>query len=44
VDILLNKYETFTDEFYSILHRQAHTSPVASSGEQPASPAAQAKG
>jgi biopolymer transport protein TolQ len=26
LDILLNKYETFADEFYSILHRQAHTS------------------
>ncbi len=25
VDILLNKYETFADEFYSILHRQAHS-------------------
>lgn len=25
VDIMLNKYETFADEFYSILHRQAHT-------------------
>ena len=24
VDILTNKYETFADEFYSILHRQAH--------------------
>lgn len=24
-DSLTNKYETFTDEFYSILHRQAHT-------------------
>lgn len=24
VEILLNKYETFADEFYSILHRQAH--------------------
>lgn len=29
VDILLNKYETFGDEFYSILHRQAHTTPTA---------------
>ena len=27
VDIMLNKYETFGDEFYSILHRQAHTVP-----------------
>lgn len=27
VEVLLNKYETFADEFYSILHRQAHTSP-----------------
>lgn len=26
VDLLLNKYDTFSDEFYSILHRQAHTS------------------
>lgn len=24
VEVLLNKYETFADEFYSILHRQAH--------------------
>lgn len=44
VDVLLNKYETFADEFYSILHRQAHTSPTASSGEQAASQATQAKG
>lgn len=29
VDSLLNKYDTFADEFYSILHRQAHTSPAA---------------
>ncbi len=28
VDIMLNKYETFADEFYSILHRQAHTVPT----------------
>ncbi len=26
VEVLLNKYETFSDEFYSILHRQAHVS------------------
>lgn len=25
-EILVNKYETFADEFYSILHRQAHSS------------------
>lgn len=31
MDILLNKYETFSDEFYSILHRQAHTSSNSSS-------------
>ena len=24
VEVLLNKYDTFTDEFYSILHRQAY--------------------
>jgi biopolymer transport protein TolQ len=29
VEILLNKYDSFSDEFYGILHRQAHTSPVA---------------
>ncbi len=28
VEILINKYETFSDEFYSILHRQAHASPL----------------
>lgn len=27
VDNLDNKYETFSDEFYSILHRQTHASP-----------------
>lgn len=26
-EILINKYETFADEFYSILHRQAHSAP-----------------
>ena len=31
-DALLNQYETFADEFYSILHRQAHTSPNAGNG------------
>lgn len=40
VDNLMNKYDTFTDEFYSILHRQAHTSAAASksktaSGQRP---------
>jgi biopolymer transport protein TolQ len=29
VDVLLNKYETFADEFFSILHRQALTASVA---------------
>lgn len=29
VDNLLNKYDTFTDEFYSILHRQTHTAAAA---------------
>lgn len=24
VEVMLNKYDTFSDEFYSILHRQAH--------------------
>ena len=33
VDVMLNKYDTFTDEFYSILHRQAHTNPVPHSNE-----------
>lgn len=28
-EILMNKYDTFADEFYSILHRQAHSAPVA---------------
>jgi len=27
VEILLNKYDTFADEFYSILHRQALSAP-----------------
>ena len=27
VDSYIGKYETFADEFYSILHRQAHSSP-----------------
>lgn len=31
VDVMLNKYDTFTDEFYAILHRQAYTNPVAPS-------------
>lgn len=39
VDRLLNKYDTFADEFYSILHRQAVSSPAAgkttSSGQRP---------
>lgn len=26
-EILINKYDTFADEFYSILHRQAHSPP-----------------
>lgn len=30
VEILLNKYDSFSDEFYGILHRQAHTAPMAS--------------
>lgn len=30
-DSLTNKYETFSDEFYSILHRQTHTNPIPSS-------------
>lgn len=30
VDNLMNKYDTFADEFYSILHRQAHTAAAAS--------------
>jgi biopolymer transport protein TolQ len=39
VDILLNKYDTFSDEFYSILHRQAHTNPVVQpQNSQPARP------
>ena len=29
VEILVNKYDTFADEFYSILHRQAHASAAA---------------
>lgn len=32
VDNLANKYETFSDEFYSILHRQTHTSIAAAKG------------
>ncbi len=32
VEILQNKYETFADEFYSILHRQAHSGPGVSNG------------
>jgi biopolymer transport protein TolQ len=34
VDIMLNKYETFSDEFYSILHRQALAAPQNREGEQ----------
>ena len=32
VENLANKYDTFSDEFYSILHRQAHTSSLAAKG------------
>ncbi|MFT5579291.1 MAG: biopolymer transport protein TolQ [Paraglaciecola psychrophila] len=41
MDIMLNKYETFADEFYSILHRQAHTVVVAepAATSAPATPA-----
>lgn len=37
VEVLMNKYETFSDEFYSILHRQAHTSAAtgSSASQQP---------
>ncbi len=34
VETLLNKYDTFADEFYSILHRQAHTSSAAIAATQ----------
>jgi biopolymer transport protein TolQ len=27
-DALMNRYETFADEFSSILHRQAHSVPL----------------
>ena len=40
VEVLLNKYDTFSDEFYSILHRQAHTSPAAPAPAQPKGKAA----
>ena len=33
-DSLSGKYETFSDEFYSILHRQAHTSPAAQTAQK----------
>jgi len=40
VEVLLNKYETFSDEFYSILHRQALSAqPAAASQPAPAKPA-----
>lgn len=39
VEILTNKYETFADEFYSILHRQAHTSSSGSVSSRPKAPA-----
>lgn len=32
VENLANKYDTFSDEFYSILHRQTHTSSSAAKG------------
>ena len=40
VETLLNKYETFADEFYSILHRQAHTAPAATAATQASSASA----
>ena len=44
VEILVNKYETFADEFYSILHRQAHSSPSgAAQRKQPAPKPADSK-
>jgi biopolymer transport protein TolQ len=43
VDILLNKYETFADEFYSILHRQAHSLPVVAKNPESGKPQSKAK-
>ena len=43
VEILLNKYETFGDEFYSILHRQAYSSAAASSSSRTTGAAAPQK-
>lgn len=42
-EVLLNKYDTFADEFYSILHRQAHTSTHAAANRTPAKPSPSAK-
>lgn len=36
VDVMINKYETFSDEFYSILHRQALAAPLNREGEKKA--------
>lgn len=43
VEVLLNKYETFADEFYSILHRQAHRIQATDSSRPSVTAAAQTK-